>query len=51
MAVYQERQHIDVAEHKAASLLADDLRRGITRGSNYSAQEVTRDTEREQKPR
>ena len=43
-----ERRHIDIAEPKDLEL-RDDLRRGITRGSNHSTQEVTRDTRREQK--
>ena len=39
----------DFASTRASNSSYEDSRRGMSRGTNHSAQEVTRETEREQK--
>ena len=49
LATLNIKDYAEFAEHKVSNSSTEDTQRGMSRGTNHSAQEVTRDTGREQK--
>jgi hypothetical protein len=48
LATFNINDNADFAEHEGLDSSTEDTRRGMSRGTNHSTQEATRDTRREQ---